>query len=89
MGCRGAAENSPPMHDMVSRVSAFLQGLARNQTGVRRGKLSSAVQSGVLLPICWLHPVGLPAAEGSHLALARRGGVVGRFPRLLDFRSVA
>ena len=51
----GLEKNSPRMHDMIDRrVRAFLQGLARSQTGVHGGRLSCAVRNGVLLPICWL-----------------------------------
>ena len=51
----GLGKNSPRMHDRIDRcVRAFLHGLARSQTGVQGGRLSCAVQNGVLLPICWL-----------------------------------
>jgi ubiquinone/menaquinone biosynthesis C-methylase UbiE len=44
---RGLEKNSPRMHDIISRrVPSFLQGVARNATGVQGGKLYRAVQKG-------------------------------------------
>ena len=44
---RGLEKNSPRVQDMISRrVPRFLQGLARNATGVQGGRLYRAVQSG-------------------------------------------
>jgi hypothetical protein len=43
----GLQKNAPRMHHMIDRrVRAFLQGLARNQTGVQGGRLYCAVQNG-------------------------------------------
>ena len=50
----GLEKNSPRMHDMIGRrVRAFLQGLARSQTGVQGGRLLlRSAKRGVLLPVC-------------------------------------
>jgi hypothetical protein len=43
----GLQKNAPRMHHMIDRrVRAFLEGLARNQTGVQGGGLYCAAQNG-------------------------------------------